>query len=340
MIQTAPRRFRALPLCVLSLLASLTVAAPAVMARPSSLELIQTISLKGAPGRLDHLAIDTKGGRLFVANLSNNSLDIVELKAGKLVKQIPHQQKIHGVAHDPEMERIFAGNGGDGVVNVFDGRTYRLIHSLKFADANNVRYDSRTKQVYVGHADKALSAIDARTLKVKATIKLPGPPKAFQIESARSRLYVNTHSPSQVVVVDIQKNEVAARFPLTLTEANFSLALDFTGGRVFVGSRKKPSILVLDMKTGKEIASVSISGDIDDLFYDAKRRRLYASCGEGFLAIVGVKENDRYQLIERIASAKEARTSFFDPSSGRLYVGVPRQAGKEGPEIWVYRPRP
>src|SRR5262249_31148196 len=162
------------------------------------------------------LAIDTKGGRLFIANLSNNSLDVVDLKAGRLVKQIPRQQKIHGVAHDPDADHIFVGNGGDGVCNVFDGRSYKLIGSLKFADANNVRYDGRTKQVFVGHADKALSAIDARTLKIKATIKLPGPPKAFQIDPSKSRLYVNTHSPSQVVVVDTQKNEVVGRFPLSL----------------------------------------------------------------------------------------------------------------------------
>jgi DNA-binding beta-propeller fold protein YncE len=304
------------------------------------LELVQAIPLKGAAGRLDHLAIDPKGERLFVANLSNNSLDVIDLKAGKLVQQVPHQQKIHGVAHAAEENRIFVGNGGNGVCNVFDGATYKLIQSLKFADANNVRYDGRTKQVYVGHGDKALSAIDTRTLKIRATIKLPGPPKAFQIDPTQPRLYVNTHSPSQVVVVDTQKNEVVARFPLTLGDANFSLALDAKGGRVFVGSRKKPRIVVLDMKSGKELAAVTIPGDIDDLFYDAKRQRLYASCGEGFLAVVEAKQSDGYRLVERLATTKEARTSFFDSRSGRLYVAVPRQPGKEGPEVQVFQVRP
>src|SRR5437764_6055693 len=66
---------------------------------PASFGLVQTISLKGAPGRLDHMAVDNQHGRLFVANLSNNTLDIVDLKAGKLVKQIPDQKKIQGIAY-------------------------------------------------------------------------------------------------------------------------------------------------------------------------------------------------------------------------------------------------
>jgi hypothetical protein len=116
--------------------------------------------------------------------------------------------------------------------------------------------------------------------------------------------------------------------------------LDPEGGRIFVGCRKKPALVVLDMKTGKEIASVAIPEDIDDLFHDAKRQRLYASCGEGFLAVVAVNRKDRYEVVERIATLKGARTSLFDPGRGRLYLAVPRQRGKVGPELRVFQARP
>jgi DNA-binding beta-propeller fold protein YncE len=339
MTSAATACFRPSTRCAASLLASLILAVGAVSAESRSLELVQTIVLNGAAGRLDHLAIDIRGNRLFVANLSNNSLDVIDLKAGKLVKQIPGQKTIHGVAHVPDPNRIFVGNGGDGVCNVFDGRSYKLVKSIKLAGANNVRYDSRTKQVYVSHAEKSLTAIDAGTMEVRATIRLPGPPRAFQIHPTRPRLYVNTLAPSQVVVVDTTKNAIAARFPLTLAEANSSLALDARGGRVFVGCRKKPSIVVLDMKTGKEVASVKIPQDVDDLFHDAKRGRLYASCGEGFLAVVAVNKKDRYEVVEQLATVKEARTCLFDSGSGRLYVAVPREKGKDGPEIRVFQAR-
>ena len=104
---------------------------PALAAEPATLELVQTIPLKGAAGRLDHLAIDTKHGRLFIANLSNDSLDVVDLKAGKLVKQVPGQRKIQGVAYAADLDRIFAGNGTGGECNVFDGKDYMLLKSIK-----------------------------------------------------------------------------------------------------------------------------------------------------------------------------------------------------------------
>src|SRR5262245_35034427 len=98
---------------VLALGAGLTTAG-----EPKTLKLLETIPLKGAAGRLDHLAIDSKHARLFVANLSNNSLDIVDLKAGKLVKQIPDQKKIQGIAYAPDLDRIYVGNGVGSECNV------------------------------------------------------------------------------------------------------------------------------------------------------------------------------------------------------------------------------
>jgi DNA-binding beta-propeller fold protein YncE len=328
---------RPLILCAGSLLVSLILAAAAATAaEPATLEKVQTIPLKGVEGRLDHLGLDAKGKRLFVANLSNDSLDVVDLGAGKLVKQIPKQKKIQGVAYVADLDRIFVGNGG-GVCNVFDGRTYELVKSLEFAGADNVRHDPRHKQVYVGHT-KYLSAIDAKTLKVKE-IKLPGPGKAFQLHPSKPRLYVNTHDPYQVTEIDTEKNEVVNRFPIKLAEGNYALALDPEGGRLFVGCRKKPAIVILDMKSGKELGSVTIPEDVDDLFFDAKRKRLYASCGEGVLAVVAVKDKDTLEVVERITTKKLARTCLFDAGADRLYLAVPRQKDKDGPEIWVYRPR-
>src|SRR5262249_20173490 len=160
-----------------------------------------------------------------------------------------------------------------------------LIRSITLDDADNVRYDPRSKHIYVTHAENAISAIDPKTMEVKATIKLPGSPEAFQLDPTQPRLYVNIPKPSQVAVVDTEKHELVNKFPPTLARPNFPLALDSKGGRLFVGCRQKPMVIVLDASTGKEIGSVEIPGDIDDLFYDAKRNRLYASCGAGFLAV-------------------------------------------------------
>jgi DNA-binding beta-propeller fold protein YncE len=249
-------------------------------AEPAALELRQTIPLESGTGRYDHLALDDAHGRLFLANLSNNSLDVVDLKAGKLVKQVPGQKKIQGVAYAADLDRIFVGNGGDGACRVFDGHDYSLVKSIPVPDADNVRYRADTHTVYVT-GEGGLTVIDAKTMTVTTTVRLPGSPEAHQLDSGRDRLFVNTHKPAQVAVVDLKANKVAAEYKLDSAEANYPMALDPDSGRVFVGCRKKPCLIALDAKTGKELAVVPIPGDTDDLYYDAKRGRLYVICGGG-----------------------------------------------------------
>src|SRR3954471_7112237 len=91
-------------------------------AEPPPLERVQTIALRGPIGGLDHLAVDARRGRLFVANTTGGSLDVVDLKAGKLLKQVPGQGRIRGVAYSPEADRVFVGNGTGGSVTRSMGR--------------------------------------------------------------------------------------------------------------------------------------------------------------------------------------------------------------------------
>lgn len=313
---------------------------PAVANEPAPLVRVQTIPLKGPSGRLDHLALDAAHARLFVANMPNHSLDVVDLHAGKLVRQIPGQDGIQGLAYAPDLDRIFVGNAEGGICNVFDGNDYRLLKSIKFADdADNVRYDPRTGRAYVEHAEASLAVLDAKSLKLIADIKLPGAPESFQLEKARPRLYINTPQAGRVAAVDTVHNRVVAEFPLTRAAANFPMALDEADRRIFVGCRREPMLVVLDSESGKEVTGVPIPGDTDDVFYDARRKRIYASCGAGFLAVIQQRDADHYESVAELPTAKLARTSFFDPVTDRLYLVVPRDDQRAAPEIWVYEVR-
>ena len=118
--------------------------------RQSSLELVQTIVLKGKAGKLDHLALDHKRDRLFLANTVNGTLDVVDLKAGKLLKQVAGQTGIQGVAYAADLDRVFVGLGSGGLCNAFDGADYRPLKTIKFFDdADNVRYDPARRLTFV-----------------------------------------------------------------------------------------------------------------------------------------------------------------------------------------------
>lgn len=311
---------------------------PAAMVE-SEFKLVQSIQLKGAEGGLDHVIVDAKNQRLFLANKANNTLDIVDLKTNSLVQQIEGQQGVQGVAYAADLDRIFVSLGAGGFCNVFDGKTYKLLKTIKFKDdADNVRYLPRNHTVYVAHAESAMGVIDANSFDVKADVKLPASAEGLQPESVRPRLYLATPQPSQVVVINTDQNEVIGRFPVKgAGNKAYAVAVDEANRRLFVACRKVPAVVVLDSDSGKEIARVTIPDGVDDIHYDADRKRIFASCGEGFVADIKVVDANHYELAEKLPTIKDAKTCYFSPTEGKLYVAVPRQPGKEGPEIRVYQ---
>jgi DNA-binding beta-propeller fold protein YncE len=316
------------------------LAAAAAPAEPA-LELVQTIVLKGKAGNLDHLALDAKRNRLFLANKANNTLDVVDLQTGKLVKQVPGQAGIQGVAYAADLDRIFVGLGKGGFCNVFSGADYKTLKTVKYEDdADNVRYHPSTHLTYVVHAEKQLGVLDAQSYEKKADINLPGDGEGIQLETARPRLYVNVPSTNQVVVIDTDKNEVVGMHAVKKAKNNVPLALDEANHRLFLGCQKDPMLVIMDSESGAELGTAPIAGEADDLFFDAKRKRLYASCGEGVLVVLRVADADHCEVLEKIETAQGAKTSLLDPDTGRYFLAVPRQPGKEGPEIRIYQPKP
>jgi DNA-binding beta-propeller fold protein YncE len=327
-LQVSRRIGCTLSTALLAVLSSLAADSPA-------LESFKTIKLSGPAGkRLDHMALDAKRDRLFVANSANNSLDVVDLKQYKVLKSIPNQDGVQGVAYAPDHDRVVAALG-NGICNVFDGESFKLLKSHKIPSADNPTLDSRGALVYLTAADKKLSIVDAKTGEMKGDVNLPTAPASFAFEKGRSRMYVNAHIPRQVLVLDSTKHEVLKRYQLD-EAGNYPLALDEANKRLFVGCRMEPRLVVLDTETGKQLASLPIPHDVDDIYVDAKRKQVYASCGEGFLVAVKEAAPNKFEVIQKVPTVKMARSSLFDPASSQLFVSVPGQ-GKEGPEVRVYR---
>jgi DNA-binding beta-propeller fold protein YncE len=332
------RPFRTVAVTFLAAPLAALLAGGFARAADPSLELVQTIVLQGKAGKLDHLTIDAKRERLFLANKSNNTVDIVDLKEGKLLRQIKGQNGVQGLAYAADLDRLFVALGTGGLLNIFDGENYKPLKTIKFTDdADNARYNPATGLVYVAHAEKALAVVDAKTFAVKATVQLPGGGESFSLESARPRLYIACPDAGEVTVVDTEKNEAVAHYPIK-TAGNFhAVTLDETAHRLYIACRKEPTLVVMDTETGKEIDHAAIPGGADDLHFDAKRKQLFVSCGDSFLAVLKVNDADHIEVVDKIPTAEGAKTCLYVPETGRLYLAVPRQEGKDGPEIRVFQ---
>jgi hypothetical protein len=306
-------------------------------AEPAALKLTQTIPLPGVKGRFDHFAIDAKGRRLFAAALGNDTLEVIDLVAGKRIQSVAGMSKPTGILYLPESNQIFVANGDDGTLKILDGATLKVTKNLTgFDDADNLRFDPKTRLAYLGYADGALGVIDTAAASEVAKVPLPKHPESFQLEQGGNRIFVNVPDAKQVAVIDREKRVVIETWPMEKFRANFPMALDQTNQRLFIGCRKPARLVVLDTGIGKAVADMVIAGDIDDLFYDASHRRLYLSGGEGFLDVIAQRNADSYQMLERIPTRAGARTGFFSKDLNQFYLAVP-QRGSQDAELRVFQ---
>ena len=302
----------------------------------SSLKSVQTIPMPGVEGRIDHLAVDLKGQRLFGAALGNNTVEVLDLAQGKRTRSITGMREPQGIAYIPELDQIVVANGGDGSVRILDGKSFTTLSSLMIGgDADNVRYDSANGRVVVGYGSGALAFIDLKSRKVLTSVKLSGHPESFQLEKARPRIYVNVPDANHIAVVDSSRQAVTATWPVGQFRANFPMALAEAQHRLFVGTRNPARLVVFDTESGKQVTALNISSDTDDVFFDQDNKRIYVSAGQGNVDVINQVDADHYQTAAKIATASGARTSLFVADLHRLFLAVPHRGAQEA-AIRVY----
>src|SRR5260221_782076 len=306
-------------------------------ATTDALTLERKIPLGEVPGRLDHLAIDLAHRRLFLAELGNDSVGVVDLAAGTVLHRIGGLKEPQGVGYVAATDPLYVARAGDGKLRLYRGGDVSPLGCMTFDDdADNIRVDAVAGQVVVGYGRGALAVLDAATGKRIGTIPLADHPEAFQLDPFGGRIYVNVPDAREIAVVDRGAAKQIARWRLPEAGANFPMALDAAAGRLLVVYRHPALLAVFDTGTGTTVTRLPICGDADDVFVDAKRGLVYVSCGEGVLAIVA-RQGDSYRELGRLPTVSGARTSLFVPELDRLFLAV-RAGGGEGAAIWVYRP--
>ena len=193
-------------------------------ATPAPLVFEAKISLGNIQGRIDHLAIDTARQRLYVSELGNNSIGVVDLITNRLVQTIEGFSEPQGIDYESSTDTVYVANGGDGSVRLLRGADLQPVGRIRLGnDADNVRINSVDHRVVVGYGDGALALIDPQTRKVVADIPLKGHPESFRFDGEGHRAYVNVPDAHEIAVVDLLAQKQSAswqteRIPLELSD--------------------------------------------------------------------------------------------------------------------------
>jgi YVTN family beta-propeller protein len=318
--------------------AGLAVASAAWAGSPA-LELEGKIPLGKVSGRIDHFAVDLEHRRLFVAELGNDSVGVIDLKTRRLARTLTGLREPQGVGYEPTTDTLYVANARDGSVHLFQGADLVPAGSIALGDdADNIRVDTRSNRVFIGYGSGALAVVDPSSRKKIGDIALKAHPESFRLDPSHGRIFVNVPDAAEIAVVDIASGRQIGGWPTHDARANFPMAFDSETRQVLVAFRRPARLMAFGADDGSVRANLDLCDDADDVFVDARRRRVYVSCGEGVVDIFE-QRTGKYLRVGHVATASGARTSLFVPELDRLFVAV-RATFRQPGAIWVFRPVP
>jgi DNA-binding beta-propeller fold protein YncE len=313
------------------------------------LRLVQTIPLPSVKGRIDHMDVDIKGRRLFVAGLENGTLEVVDLSAGKWTRSIPGFKAPQGVAYLPGLNKLFVASNDDGMVRVLRGDTLELLNSISLdLGCNRIGFDARTGLLYVGYGGKAagkergaVGIIDANSEKHLGDIEAGLRPAEILMDPSGETLFLFDSLGSKIQLIDAKRRVVVSEWPVSSQRPGDG-AIDESTHRLFIGTRTPPTLTVMDTATGKEVASLPTVEGMDGVYFDARHKRIYVSGGRGtdvgYVFIYQQRDADHYSQVGKIATRSFAGTSFWSPELNRYYVAA-SASDKEPASILVFEPQ-
>ena len=289
--------------------------------------LQREIVLAGGRGRIDHLAADVAGRRVFVCALGNGTVEVVSLRQGRQTGRITNLKEPQGIVYVPRNKTLYVATGGDGTVRSYDGRTLKPLKSVDLSDdADNLRYDAARKLILAGYGGGAIAELGL-DLTRRGEFRLPVHPESFELSPDDKRLFVNLPLHMSVAIVDLKTRAVNAKWGHPGTLANFPMALDAAHQRLLIVCRMPAKLLIMNTANGVVTARMPTVGDADDLFYDAAHSAAYVIGGGGFVDVVRAGPGNTLSSMSHIATAEGARTGLYVPEWNELLVAVPRRGG-------------
>jgi len=292
----------------------------------------------GGEGGWDYLSVDAAARRLYVSHATK--VVVVDIDRDAVIGEIAPAPGVHGIAVAPDLGRGFVSNGRADTVSIVDLKTLQILGAVRTgANPDAILYEPARSEVYVfNHTGHSVTVFDARTGEVRATIPLPGVAEFGVLDAQHGRVYVNVEDTSQIVAIDTATHAAVATWPLAPGEEPTGLAFDPEGRRLFAACSNQRLVMV-DVATGKALASAPIGAGADGAAFDPGTGLAFASNGDGTLTVARPQGRDELNVVQTLSTPKRSRTMTIDPTTHRLYVAAAEfGAPATGPDGKPQRP--
>jgi YVTN family beta-propeller protein len=272
----------------------------------------------GGTGGWDYVAVDPDANRVYASHAT--LVEVVDLKAGKVVGQITQLHGVHGVAVAPEFGKGFITNGQSNSVTIFDMKTLAKVGEPQTGqNPDSVCFEPKTKHIFAfnGRSNDS-TAIDPKTNEVLKSFPVGGKPEECAVDGA-GKIYVNLEDSSEIVEIDAAKPAVLRHVSLSPCESPSGLAIDVKNKRLFSACGNK-MMAVTDIGTLKVVATPPIGPGADGAGFDSGLGLAFSSNGgDGTLSIIK-QVNGTYATVENVPTERGARTMAVDSKNHRVYL--------------------
>ncbi len=288
--------------------------------------VIAALSLAGPPqlvpeyGKFDYVAVDPQRERVYAAHTSSERLLVVNARTGKVLRQIA-VGPIHGVAVDEITGDVFTGNGTDNTVSRVNPVTGSVIATANLPAAiDYIAYDPSYKHIYADEdSGNRLFVIDARSMKVVATIKTPDDDhEAIAIDPVSHRIFQNIPDPwNGFVVIDPKTLRITRAVHTPELHDNHPLMVDAKDSTV-IAAGKNGTIAVYTMD-GKRLSQTTMPSGVDQCDLDDVDQ-LVGCAGKGLIWVLALRANHTLQVIASRKIGGDAHTAAWDSKTQTLWT--------------------
>lgn len=304
----------------------------------------KTVNLTGDSG-YDYLSIDKVNNRLYVSH--GTMVNVVDLATEQQIGVIENMKGVHGIAIDNKANTGFISDGRANAVVAFDLKTLKKTATILLTNANGpdaILYDPYFDRVYTFNGESNNSSvINPNTLKQDGTIALGGAPE-FAVSNGKGLIYNNLEDKNSLNVIDVKAAKVVRNFSLAPGGGPTGLALDLANSRSFSVCRENKAMEVVNIITGKVVATVPIGAGVDAVAFDPETKLIFCSNGDGTTTIIKQQSADQYNVVQTLATQNRAKTLALDTSTHKIYLSVATmEAGTRKPipgtfRLLIYKP--
>lgn len=208
-------------------------------------------------GWTHHQAITSDGKYVLSTHGMRGSISVVDLEDNKVIKTIKTGPVPNYTLITKDNKRAFVSNTGNNTISEINLKNWTVKRQLESGPApEHMAFSGDEKIIFVSNPRAGkVSAISVDTGKILNTFKIGKAVHGLDIGDDGKTLFVSSKKENKLVAID---TSTGSKKELALNPAPYHLNTIKGTGKIYVSSRKKPIIWVVDQNTLKVVNTIKL----------------------------------------------------------------------------------